>query len=281
MEFFGSVMEDAIPIILKWSLAIWAVIEIIFYFCITWILVPMLQPRKAPQKSMFKNPVEMMRDIYNLLESVASYSFDQFCSGFSLYSHIDDIHTENFDSFLSWAVFTSHFHDLTEFQKETIRDLRIEALQKFDMNMKEGHNISVKHAKFNLEHAIEFNIFISLMLKNHSLDKVSIISHSWEDIPHNIPMLIALGGNDDMISAPCANEMIDKYISKRKNENSKKYEKKINLNKENRTSTATSTSSVVKLFWKDLAHGEAINNKNTVFAIKKVLDENENFLFDF
>eukprot|EP01041_Mallomonas_annulata_P003598 gene3598-7152_t len=130
---------------------VWGLVEFLFYLYVKLILVPHIQPLKKVQKPFFKDPIDMLRDIFTFIETLDCYTFERFCIGFCLTNTIEEVYTENLDSLFAWIGYTSHLEDLTPTQRDDVTDIRNEAIERFGISIKEGFNPSVRHAKPNLE----------------------------------------------------------------------------------------------------------------------------------
>lgn len=125
--------------------------ELFFYFYVKFLLLPFLNKPCKIQPGWFKTPLESVRDIYVLLQSLHQYSFQDFISGFCNKAEINLIHPINFDNFMAWCAFTTEYEQLGEHDKNSINQLREEATNLFNIKWASKINSSVKNCKFNLE----------------------------------------------------------------------------------------------------------------------------------
>ncbi len=97
-------------------------------------------------------PLTLMEKIIKSLNSLESYSLQEFLSGWFFTerhekSNVHDIHTTNFDSWLAFIMFHSTLPNLSFEQLNIVRNMR----QKWNLeSMKDGTNTMIRHADYRL-----------------------------------------------------------------------------------------------------------------------------------
>jgi len=128
------------------------IIEFCFYIYIYYILLPTLQPLQNGYKNIIEDPIILSDKFCNLIDSLESYNFDDFLSGWLLtksYNKCDykDVMASNVDSLFAWVVFNLHLNDLSESELKIIKNIT----NKFDgLKKEEGINLSLIHANYSL-----------------------------------------------------------------------------------------------------------------------------------
>eukprot|EP01038_Epipyxis_sp_PR26KG_P013976 gene13976-18745_t len=135
----------------------WLILELCFYLLLRFVVSPRLQPRRKPQPYEVE-PYTFMLRILECLESLKSYSVEDFIQGFHCKADLSDIRYANFFSFLSWAMFAKHSHDLTEHESIKINHIINECKKRGYKNLpclegcdSNGPNPDVKHVAMTLE----------------------------------------------------------------------------------------------------------------------------------
>lgn len=125
--------------------------ELLFYVYVIVAIIPSVQPLESPHAHKFKDPVDIMREVFLMLETISSYDFKKWVSGMFKFCKFEEIYSDNFREGLSWVTYLSGFDSLTLEQKDIILALRSEALERFNINMPEGYNPDIEHVNFSLE----------------------------------------------------------------------------------------------------------------------------------
>jgi len=147
--------------------------EVLFYMYVAYLATFRLQVKAKEKPFQFKNPADMIRDIYTMCSSLESYDLEDFFSGFCLMSKFEDIYTINCEMFLAWAVYTSRIDELNEEQKGVVRELRIEASKYLKTDFIEGYNPNVKTTGFHLEPVSYLHHPLCLTILFATIDKFS------------------------------------------------------------------------------------------------------------
>ena len=152
-------MNLAIVLTLAWLAA-----ELLYYTYFRLVIVASLQPLKERIPPIFRQPSTIIFSIYDILQSIKSYSFTEFCSGFCLKHDIQDIYIKNYESFMSWALYLSHPHQLNAEEATSVSTIVSQATMRFNAPSIPGNNEKVNHAKFNLD---PMNVTLGFLKNSH------------------------------------------------------------------------------------------------------------------
>jgi pimeloyl-ACP methyl ester carboxylesterase len=144
---------------MEWALSIASLlfVELGYYGYKKKVVYPKLihsTPPPTPTKNahLFEHPATVVRHVYRVCESSATYRFETWLKGAFL-NVVDpaQIGTLNYESFLAWYLFVSRIGDLEEEDRRIVRELREEAVQLFGYPKIDGYVQGIRHCTLGLD----------------------------------------------------------------------------------------------------------------------------------
>lgn len=127
--------------------AIWGLLEIVFFIVVVFVLAPRLHQPSTPQPYPGDHKEFILR-IYDAVDNLDSYTFEQYMSGFFLGADFSEILSDNVCSFMAWAMFSKKLEDLNKQEHFVVYDTYEEACRRHPdlRRIPKGYNSSLKHA---------------------------------------------------------------------------------------------------------------------------------------
>lgn len=148
----GTDLETIIAVV-KGSLFVWLLLEIMFWLLIDYYVAPKLQAMQKPYV-IDGCPMVFFRRILDTLDSLSGhYHIGQYIEGFCNQAKLEDIYLDNLRAFLTWAMFGKHIPSLNHEEAQHLDELMKELSKRYDVvrNMPSGYNPNVSHCCFTLE----------------------------------------------------------------------------------------------------------------------------------
>jgi pimeloyl-ACP methyl ester carboxylesterase len=128
---------------------VWLVVEILFWFVLHFAVVEPLQRLTKPQKYLM-HPRELCDKIFETIDSLETYSYEMFMSGFFRGAQVSEIKRDNMLSFLAWAMYASHLKDISREDRVQVEAVCDEAARRYGP-LPDGFNPAVRHIAMTLE----------------------------------------------------------------------------------------------------------------------------------
>jgi len=107
---------------------------------------PFKQPPPYPEES-----TKICNRTLDSLDTLKTYTFEKFFSGYFRNAKMSDIKRENLVHFLSWVLHAKHVNDLTDAEKVILYEHEESICKRYKLKLEPGYNKDVQHISMTIE----------------------------------------------------------------------------------------------------------------------------------